>query len=294
MHFVSSYPQYTLEASQRYYYYPPYYWYNGGWARATPWLFIDGDKGIADSGYVYSKWRSWINTEMNRPSPFTCRTWGNYSLTDGSGTVYARFRNDSTATITGRIRFIITEDSLYYLGPNGDAWHNHVARDFLPDTSGTAFTLAPGDSVTTSRAFTISAGWNQSRCKIITWVQSATMLADSTRDVWQSGIQNVMDMYVDVEEQDQISLRPSIIATPKPCVGRTELRFTLYRNTPYVIEIFDVLGRAVTYFQGVARGGSESVIWNADRSDGTKVNPGVYFYRIESKRLNTGGKIILN
>jgi hypothetical protein len=294
LHFVSSYPQYTLEANQRYYSYPPYYWYNGGWAWATPWLFIDGDKGIADSGYIYSQWRSWINTEMSKPSPFTCRTWGNYALTDGSGTIYARFRNDSTASVTGRIRFVITEDSIYYLGPNGDPWHNHVARDFVPDTSGTAFTLAPGDSVTTSRSFTIQPTWIQSRCKIITWVQSATMLPDSTRDVWQSGIQNVMDLIVDVAEQDQIPLRPAIVATPNPCVGRTELRFTLYRNASYTIGIYDVLGRQVRSFRGTARGESESLIWDGTRSNGTKVNPGIYFYRIESKRLQTGGKIILN
>lgn len=295
MHFVSSYPQYTLEANQRYYSYPPYYWYNGGWAWATPYLFIDGAKGaVVDSCFKYAYWRSKINTKLSKASPFTCRTWGNYSLTDGSGTIYARFRNDSTASVTGRIRFVITEDSLYYLGPNGDAWHNHVARDFLPDTSGTAFTLAPGDSVTTSRAFTISASWNQNRCKIIVWTQSPTLSADSNRVVWQAGIQNVMDMYVNVEEQDQISLRPSIIATPNPCAGRTELRFTLYRNTPYAIGIYDALGRKVMSFQGIAQSGNESVIWNGNRDDGTKVNPGVYFYRIESKRLNTGGKIVLN
>jgi hypothetical protein len=284
-----------LEASQRYYSYPPYYWYNGSWARATPYLFLDGAKGaVVDSCYLYNKWRAKINAKLSKPSPFTCRTWGSYTLTDGSGTIYARFRNDSTASITGRIRFVITEDSLYYLGPNGDPWHNHVARDFLPDTSGTAFTLAPGDSVTTSRSFTIDAGWNQNRCKIVVWAQTPTLSADSNRVVWQAGIQNVMDMAVDVDEQDQVSLRPSIFATPNPCAGRTEIRFTLYRNAPYAIGIYDALGRKVNSFRGIARGGSESVIWNGNRDDGAKVNPGVYFYRIESKRLNTGGKIILN
>jgi hypothetical protein len=295
MHVVSSYPQYLLEASQRYYSYPPYYWYNGGWARATPYLFIDGAKGaVVDSCFQYAKWRSKINARLSKASPFTCRTWGNYALTDGSGTIYARFRNDSTATITGRIRFVITEDSIYYAGPNGDAWHNHVARDYVPDTSGTAFTLAPGDSVTTSRSFTIQPAWNQNRCKIIAWVQNPTLSADSNRVVWQSGIQNVMDLYVNVDEQDQLSIRPSILATPNPCVGRTELRFTLYRDMPYAIGIYDALGRKVRSFPGIARGENESVTWNANRDDGTKVNPGVYFYRIESKRLKTGGKIIVN
>jgi hypothetical protein len=295
LHFVNSYPQYLAEAAQRYYSYPPYYWYNGGWARATPYLFIDGAKGaVVDSCFLYNKWRAKINARLSKASPFTCRTWGNYSLTEGSGTIYARFRNDSTASVTGRIRFVVTEDSIYYAGPNADLWHNHVARDFLPDTSGTAFTLAPGDSVTTSRAFTIDAAWNQNRCKIIVWAQTPTLSADSNRVVWQSGIQNVMDMYIDVEEQDQISLRPSIIATPNPCAGRIELRFALYRNAAYAIGIYDALGRKVNSFQGIARGVSESVFWNADRVDGTKVNPGIYFYRLESKRLNTAGKIIVN
>ncbi len=231
---------------------------------------------------------------MSKASPFTCTTWGTYALSDGSGTIYARFRNDSTASVTGRIRFVITEDSLYYVGPNTDPWHNHVARDFLPDTSGTAFTVAAGDSVTTSRAFTIQTGWNQNKCKIVVWVQAVNLLADSTRDVWQAGIRNVMDLVVGADEQDQISVQPAIMATPNPCVGRTELRFTLYRNTAYAIGIYDALGRKVTSFRGVARGESESVIWNGTKDDGSKVNPGIYFYQIDSKRLKTGGKIVLN
>ncbi len=230
---------------------------------------------------------------MSKPAPFTCRTWGNYSLTEGSGTIYARFRNDSTATVSGRIRFVITEDSLYYVGPNADSWHNHVARDFLPDTSGTAFTLSPGDSITASRSFTIQSGWNQDRCKIIVWAQSASLLPDSTRDVWQAGIQNVMDMYINIGERDQVSLQPAIMAIPNPCVGRSEIRFTLYRNAEYAIGIYDLMGRAVRTFHGTASGAEESVIWNADRDDRTKVKPGVYFYRIESKRFKSGGKIVL-
>ncbi|OPX17931.1 hypothetical protein BXT86_03840 [candidate division WOR-3 bacterium 4484_100] len=189
MHIDNGYPLYNAEARQRMYFYPPPYYYQGNWYYATPWLWYDGDP---HGSYLYSTWESKIVNRMNQPSPVTLTIWGDYSA-DGSGTVYAKFRNDSTATLNGRVIFVITEDSLYYSGPNGDVWHNHVARDYLPDQNGQTVSIAPGDSITLSQPFTIQSGWDENMCQIVTWIQSDVLQSDSTKEIWQGG-------YIDVTE----------------------------------------------------------------------------------------------
>jgi hypothetical protein len=230
---------------------------------------------------------------MNRPSSFTVTTWGAYSARTGSGTIYAQYKNDSTASVTGKIRFVVTEDSCYYSSPNGDLWHNHVARDFVPDTGGTMVTLAAGDSVTVSRSFTINAGWNENKCKIVTWIQSNTRLADSTIDVWQSGVTKVSDLMTDVDETNMATLRPPVLLAPNPCVNEAKLSFSLYRGLSYTLDIYDIMGRRISTLKGIATGDQETVTWNLRNDTGARVTSGIYFYHFDSPRLKTSGKIVV-
>lgn len=230
---------------------------------------------------------------MNKTSRFTLTTWGNYSDLRGSGIIYAKFRNDSTATITGKIRFVLTEDSLYYAAPNLDNWHNHVARDYLPDTGGTQITLAPGDSITVSRSFTVQASWNANKCEIVTWLQSNVYLADSTRDVWQGGITKVSDLLVDVEENASNTVKPKVALVPNPCVDGTRFMFNLPTGTSYSITLYDISGRQVKTLKGTANGNNESMNWDLRDRDGVLVNSGVYFYRFTSSAVNLTGKIVV-
>jgi hypothetical protein len=286
MHIASGYPLYNAEAYQRYHFYRPPY--NGGYA--TPWLWLDGDQ---HGSYTYSQWQTKIVAEMNKASPFTLTTWGNYSNLRGSGTIYAKFRNDSSATLTGKIRFILTEDSLYYSSPNGDLWHNHVARDYLPDTGGTQVTLAPGDSVTVSRAFTVQASWIVNKCEIVAFIQSNAYLADSTRDVWQGGITKVADLLVGIEESSLGTVQPKVTLAPNPCNDGTMFRFNLPSGSSYAITIYDITGREVRNLAGLASGTNESVRWNVMDDKGSTVKAGVYLYRFESATAKTSGKIIV-
>lgn len=288
MHISSSYPLYCAEARQRMYSYPPPYYYGGSWYYATPWLWYDGDP---HGSYVYSTWESKIVAEMNRPTPFTCAMWGTY--TPPNGVVYAKFRNDSTATLTGRIRFVLTEDSLYYSAPNGDLWHNHVARDYLPDTSGTPVTLNPGDSITVSRNFTIQTGWNASRCEIVTWIQSTVLLPDSTRDIWQGGLIKVYELTYVEEDGSKNELSEPISPIPNPCVSRTRFTFRLNSGTLYEINIFDVTGRKIRTIKGLATGNEQIVEWDLKDGSGRTMGSGVYLYRFETKETSSSGKIVI-
>ncbi|MGQ9664084.1 MAG: Omp28-related outer membrane protein [bacterium] len=288
MHITSGYPFYSAEAYQRWRSYPPPYYYGGTWYYATPWLWYDGDP---HGSYNYTTWQSKITNEMNKPAPFTCTMWGTY--TPPNGVVYAKFRNDSTATVTGRIRFVLTEDSLYYAAPNGDYWHNHVARDYLPDTSGTAVTLAPGDSITVSRNFTIQTGWNANKCEIVTWIQSTVLLSDSTRDIWQGGMIKVSQLTYIEEDGSEKRLTEKITPVPNPCVNKTTFSFKLNSGTMYQINIFDVSGRKIRTIQGRATGDEQMITWDLKDVSGLKVGSGVYLYRFESKETTSSGKIVI-
>jgi len=288
MHISPADSLYCAEAHARMYFYPPPYYSGGSWYYIVPWLWYDGDP---HGGNIYSTWRSKIVAEMNRPAPFTCTMWGIY--TPPNGVVYAKFRNDSTHTVTGRIRFVLTEDSIYYSAPNGDLWHNHVARDYLPDTSGTPVTLAPGESITVSRNFTIQSNWNANKCEIVAWIQSNIMLPDSTKDIWQGGMIKVSQLTYVEENNFQNSVFAGIKSIPNPCVKHTKFSFKLNKGELYRISIFDVTGRCIRDIMGYASGDNQVVEWNLKTNTGETLNSGVYLYRFESLMTNESGKIVI-
>lgn len=289
MHIYSGEPLYNNDAwlRQHVFYPPPYWSTNGGgsWAWVNPWLYLDGDK---HGGSLPWDWRSKIVAEMNNPSPLTVSIWGNYSSTDNSGVVYAKFRNDSAAAVTGRIRFVLTEDSVYYEAANTDKWHNHVARQYLPDTSGTDVSILPGDSVVTSRAFSVDSAWNEDRCGIVTWIQSNVMLADSTKDVWQAGKIEISQLTPVFEEPQGRRVVPFMEVSPNPAAGRTAISFTLEPGTLFEISVRDVAGKTVMNEHRKAKGGPESISW-----DERETLPGVYFLTLRCRGRSYHGKLVV-
>ncbi len=268
-------PLYLAEANMRMQYYPsPWY---------TPWLYCDG----GSNGSSYSGWRNTITTKMNRPAPMTQTMWGTYNSVTRTGTIYAKYRNDTTTTITARIYFVITEDSCYYVGSNGDPWHNHVARDYLPTQVGVLDTIAVGDSTTQSRSFTLSSTWNVNRCKIISWIQW-----DAMRWVYNGGVIKVSDL-TGVEEHDLQQPAAGITLAPNPCLSGTTFRFQIPLGNRYTIKIFDVSGRIIRTMSSVSHSSVETCAWNLRADHGDRVNAGVYLYTFESEGLYTSGKIVV-
>jgi hypothetical protein len=199
-HLVSGYPLYCAEAANR--------GFNFYGVTYTPDVYIDGDQ-------TSGSYEAMIVNRMNQPAPVAESLWGMYIPGRGDGTVFAQFRNDSSASITGRVYFVIVEDSCYYVAPNGDVWHNDVARDYLPDELGETVTIAAGDSVTFSRSFTIPSGWNEDNILLYTWFQKDT----GDKEVYQACI---------IELEDLIGA-PSIPAIVQPfdCIRVPEPQPTL-------------------------------------------------------------------
>lgn len=277
---------YTEESNRRMLYYlPPV---NGNYV--PPWLWYDGDP---DGGWIYWDWESKIVDRMNQSSPVTIQMWGNYYPADDTGMVYARFRNDSTATIDGRVIFVITEDSIYYFTPFIE-WHNHIPRDYLPDENGTIVSIPPGDSVTVSQSFTIDMDWNADFCRILTWIQNDSVQVDSTKEIWQGGLVKVTDLISGIEDEFVGELpRSEIMVAPNPCVEGAEFSFHLPAESAYRIEIFDIMGRRIRTLSGLTSGSRHSIRWNRRDEAGALVRAGVYLYRFTSDTVNCTGKIIV-
>jgi hypothetical protein len=68
---------------------------------------------------------------------------------------------------------------------------------------------------------------------------------------------------------------------PSPFGGSTLIEFGLPRTAEVSLAVFDVSGRRVaTLAEGLHEAGYHQVTWTASGTDGAKVSPGVYFYRL--------------
>jgi hypothetical protein len=264
------------------YSYPPPY--NGGYA--TPWLWYDGDE---TGSYSYGVWQSKIVNRMNQPAPVTATMWGSYTPGDGSGTVHVQFRNDSTATINGRV--VITEDSLSYSAPNGDLWHNHVARDYLPNQSGQTVSIPVNDSITVTQGFTIQSTWDDDRCVIIAWVQDDNYVSQR-KEIWQGVMKPVTEL-IGVKEQQPDVVAIPVVPMPNPCVNATVFSFVLPLLQSYRIDIYDISGRMIRSIAGMASGNEDCVQWNLKDQYGRRVSSGVYLYRFSAGSDQSTGTIIV-
>lgn len=262
------------------YYPPPYYG-----MYISPWLWFDGNQ---HGGMDYTQWESMITNRMNQPAPVTINLDGEYSPGSNSGTIYATFRNDSSATISGRVMFVITEDSLFYPAPNGVMWHSNVPRDYIPDDSGTTVSIPSGDSVMITMPFTTLQRWNKSRCRVLTWIQNDIMQPDSTKEIWQGALVKLLELNIE-ENRNQTAKRLNVQTIPNPCLRNTAVYFNLPFVDDFEISIFDCTGKKINNLSDNAK----TKKWNLKDNLGNLLSPGVYFYQFRSNKLNTTGKIVI-
>lgn len=265
------------EARDRVYNYYIFYGY--------PSLFADG----VDL-WPISTWRPWLTNRMTQPSPITLNITGGYDPVTKNGMVTASFQNDSSSAITARVYFVITEDSLYHLDPNGHEWHNKLARDFLPDETGEVITIDVGQTEDVSRNFTIDAAWDEDFCTIVTWIQ----VDAPSREGLQAGKIKITDL-VGIEELVVNKIEKSVITLVNNPCSANNIRFLieLPQGTAYELEIFDVLGRNVESYAGTTSSGREIMQLELSAADRKRVSAGVYLYRFTSKTETATGKIIV-
>jgi len=279
-HVDAQFPLYSAEGRLKWRMYPGPY----GGSYATPWLWVDGRQ----RGYIYSLWPGYVAQQLLVPTPVNITLSGTYEQSTRAGTIRAVVQNDSSAEITARVSVVITEDSCYYVGPNGDPWHNHVCRDYIPDQNGTIVTIPAGESDTVEQTFSLQSGWNEAKCKLVVYAQSTTMVpADSSYPAFQGAETNVLDL-VGVTEPRNPGPAPHLALRvgPNPCRGRAEMAFAVPVGTHYSLEVFGPDGRVAWKQPGVANAA-------ANRVTMPTAAPGVYLCRLVTPVGRTFAKLVV-
>ncbi len=282
-HISSSYPLYNAEGRSKMRTYPPPY--NGGYA--TPWAWIDG----RNCSYVYSAWPGYVSSRILDPSDVRLWMSGTYDPGTRSGTVQAVFYNQGLATINATCEMVITEDSLNYTGPNGDPWHNHVCRDYLPDHLGTPISIPGGGYDTVVQSFTLQPGWVERMCKIVVYAQDLSFHPDSGYGAFQAGSANVLE-FVGLQEPSVPALFYNNVAaqvSPSPCRKTAQFRFAARPGRPYHLNLYRLDGSLLEEFSGLSDAGITTVTWQR----GVGLARGVYAYRVEVAGAVATGKFIV-
>jgi hypothetical protein len=282
MHISSSYPLYCYEARQRMYYYPPPYYSGGQWYYVTPYLWADGTR----AGWDYNTWRGTIEARMYASADLMIVVNGTYNPQTRSGRITADFTNERLSPITGRIQFVIVEDSLYYVGPNGDAWHNHVARDYLPDWNGEVVTIPGGQTITRYRDYTLSTDWNPDRCEVIVFIQDDYMQPDSNKFVYQGAKKKIRE-FTAITENHHTQITPFVY--PNPVTSSAIFLLPNEKGLLKTLTIYNSEGRVVRQLSGR----SSTLIWNRTDENGLKVKPGIYFYHLRQGENQATGKLVV-
>ncbi|UCG44134.1 MAG: Omp28-related outer membrane protein [candidate division WOR-3 bacterium] len=286
-HISGSYPLYNAEGRGKMYRYPPPY--NGGYA--TPWAWIDGKQ----RGYQYYNWSGYVSQQLEVPADVGVNLSGSYDPTSRQGEVTAEFVNETGSPLQAVAFAAITEDSLYYQGPNGDPWHNHVCRDYLPDQYGTTVDLSATGSDTVVLPYDIRYDWNPEKCRIVVYLQNMTMQPDSSLPVYQGAETPVMDL-VGVEEQEPERQRIfgfGLSVSPNPVTEIGFFRFQAPVGSRYALDVFAADGRLVRSLSGDVTGADMSAAWDRRDDAGQRVARGIYAYRLRAGAGTSSGKLVV-
>jgi hypothetical protein len=273
-HVNSSYPYlYSSEAKSKWFVYPDhggYYYY------AT--LYIDG----RDRGTSAGLWENYIYNQFDVPSEVSLTNVGTtYNPATLNGQLRVECYNSGADSISAALQFAITEDSINYSAPNGDAWHNAVCRDYVPNQYGTAVALGAGARDTITVSYTLQPSWVEERVKLVVYLQKTSLQGD-TLATYQGLSDNVLK-YVGVEESKLLAARDlRVSVSPNPCRTGCEFalsgaaahgaRITIYTPDGRLVSSLDVASNRATW-GGAARG--------------------MYLYRVNAGTATAEGKLVV-
>jgi hypothetical protein len=221
-------------------------------------------------------------------------TTGSYNPTTRQGSITAVLFNSGMMPLSAVLHLAITEDSLYYAAPNGDPWHNHVLRDYVPDQNGTAVLVPSGGYDTVALNYTINAAWVERMCAVITYVQGPQQ-ADSSRPCYQGGSAPLLSFTGVKEPRVPESFYDNVTVTagPNPCRTDAQFSFTGKPGQGYRLSIFAPDGRLVREFSGAIGAGRNRLVWDRRDASGATAARGVYGYRLVSTGCSASGKLVL-
>jgi len=106
------------------------------------------------------------------------------------------------------------------------------------------------------------------------------------------------DIYWQTEGTSAVDETPSasrvtLSAAPNPFNAATDIRFRIPEAGSYEIAIYDLAGRQVRSFRGVAIAGMNTVHWDGRNEAGGNVASGIYSYRLQTGPWQKSGKLSL-
>jgi len=224
--------------------------------------------GSTDGSMFFS-----YNTKFNQRSavtpPLTISLAKGTSYTAGTtGNLIATIKNVSSSEVSGTVHFTVTESHIPYKWQTMDTL-DFVERAMLPDASGEAITLAPGENKVLSRTFNIDATWpsftKDANIEFGCFVQGAN------KEIYQAAVSRYSELPAAIEEDNTSSgfaLRiPGVISSV------SHIEFSLNASSTVKLSLFDSTGRLVkTICSGRYEPGTHSVELSAEG-----LASGVYF-----------------
>ncbi len=262
----------TSENDARVYYYPP----DPDGYRYTPYGYTDG----VYRGSSYTAWGSWIQARKNLRSPLTITLDGSFDEGTRTGNLNISIYAEDQITLNGlKVRIALTEDSLYFNGPNHTLWHNCTMRDMIPSATGITLNITQGQTVDFSQGFSVPEPLVIDRCRLVVWVQAD----QSNYEVLQAARTKVGDLMTSID--DGLADLPSNFQLnqnyPNPFNASTTIGYSLINECRTSLAVYDLAGRKVAdLFNGRQAAGNYRITWNGADNNGRVVSSGVYFYRL--------------
>jgi len=121
----------------------------------------------------------------------------------------------------------------------------------------------------------------------------------SVRAVYSEGISIPQTVQVTLPLSDNDNVLVPVVTAlhgnyPNPFNPETIIRFSLARECPVVIEVYNLKGQRVRSLAGgVYKAGVHNVVWNGLSDDGRQMGSGVYFYRLVAGEYRAVRKMLL-
>jgi len=279
---------YKQEASGRFFYYPETQSGSGQWAHWMPTVWFAGMDEITGAWTnVHTTWNAYndkINNWLWAPTPLVIDLDVDYLARTASGSVQVEVTAEDFVGFDNlRLRIVLTESDISY---SQELFHQ-VARDYLPDHNGIAFTIAQGETFTHSENFVIDSGWDPAGCDIVAFVQNDT--ERMTLQCAQAPVPAATPVAGEVAAgglPERFRLSQNY---PNPFNPETEIRYTLGRDERVELTIYNIAGAEVAVLaDGPRAAGIHSVRWNAGH-----LASGVYFCRLQAGGASETVKMVL-
>ena len=217
-------------------------------------------------------------------SPLSITVTGRYNTSTHAGRVKATITNTgSTALLSRKLRYVITETVHYHWGGLDTCWQ--VCRLMPPYASGKWISLNPGETKADSQNFTIDTTWVESKISMVAFVQN-----DSTKEIHQAAWVPLSSF---TGAEGGLPGEPAgngvVLAQnrPNPAKGSTEIAFSLPRSGEARLAVYDPQGRLVkTLAEGTQLAGTHRINVSGLKS-------GVYFYRLEAGRTSLTRRMVV-